>query len=122
LQDVWAEKDCQLDVCRIIKGGRIEHLRGSAKKKSLGEFFLPSVGSILTIFPAVQCTDFMKRVRELRKALYSFHITVVQFYLKFLYDLKGSDQKCTGCKKNLNRYGHTPLLIGRFGQDQIAWS
>jgi len=31
LQWVWAEMNCQLDICRVTKGGRIEHLQSIQK-------------------------------------------------------------------------------------------
>jgi len=33
LQQVWAEMDYQLDVCRVTKGGHIQHLQVIKKKK-----------------------------------------------------------------------------------------
>jgi hypothetical protein len=35
LQRVWAEMDYRLDICLVMKGGHIEHLRGMQIKKNL---------------------------------------------------------------------------------------
>ena len=40
LTRVWNEMDCRIDVCRITKGGHIEHLRNMYKKKNLESFSL----------------------------------------------------------------------------------
>jgi hypothetical protein len=40
MQQVWVEMDYLLDICRVAKGGHIEHLRDmQKKKKKLGESF-----------------------------------------------------------------------------------
>ena len=58
MQGVWAEIDYRLNICRVTKGGHIEHLPWNAKK--LGEFLFPSVGRVLQSFPQFKCTDFIK--------------------------------------------------------------
>ena len=62
LQQVWAEMDYQLDICRVTKGGHTLHLRGIKKKKIL----YPSVSHMLQPFLPFKCTDFMKCVGEIR--------------------------------------------------------
>jgi hypothetical protein len=62
----WAEMDYRFDVCRVTKGGHIQHLWGIPQKKNW-EFLFSSVRRTLQSFPPLKCNDFMKRVRELWK-------------------------------------------------------
>jgi len=55
LQRVWVKMDYRFDVCRVTKGGHVEHLWGvQKKKKELGVFLFPSVGRVLTVLSANQ--------------------------------------------------------------------
>jgi hypothetical protein len=63
LQRVWAKMDYGLDVCRVTKGGHVEHLRGVPKKKKV--FLFPSVGRVLTVLSANQ----VYRCYEMRQGI-----------------------------------------------------
>jgi hypothetical protein len=78
LQRVWAEMDYRLDVCRVTKGGYLEHLWGVQRKR--GEFVFISVSLMSQSFPLFKCTDFMKFVRELWITLYNSYIKLVRHF------------------------------------------
>jgi hypothetical protein len=59
-----SEMDYRIDVCRVTKGGNIEHLWGTLKKRTL-ECLFPSVGRLLQTFSPFKCTDFVIFVGEL---------------------------------------------------------
>jgi hypothetical protein len=60
--------DYRLDVCRVTKGGHLQHIWGM--QKILGALLCPSVSRMLQSFPSLNCTDFMKCVGELWITLY----------------------------------------------------
>jgi hypothetical protein len=70
VQRDWAEIDYGFDVCRVTKGGHLEHLsevkrKEKKRKVKIWEFLFPSVGRLLPSFPPFKYTDFKKCVREL---------------------------------------------------------
>jgi hypothetical protein len=53
----WAEMDYQFHVCRVTKGGHIEHLQ--RMQNELGEFLFLSVCRMLPSFAPFKCTNFL---------------------------------------------------------------
>jgi hypothetical protein len=57
LRRVWAKMDYRLDVCRVTKGGHMEHLLDIQSK--LGEFLFLSVCRVFPSFAPFKCTNFL---------------------------------------------------------------
>jgi hypothetical protein len=56
LTRVWDEMDYRIDVCRISKGGNIEHLLTNVKK--LGEFISISINKIWYLLRSLFIVNF----------------------------------------------------------------
>jgi hypothetical protein len=63
LQRARAAMNYRIDVCRVTKGGNLQHLGGM--HKGVGAFLCPLESCMLQSFPSFSFTDFMNCVREL---------------------------------------------------------